>query len=277
MFELGFPPAAPALRARMGQFDNRLSDRNGASDAFAMSRISTSNVVTFSDIILRLARKAGEVALLYRKHLAQPDPDPLRRFDLTESEILERVIRPAVNESDSTHPLAPPGSSGQRMYQANVASLREVLLPRKWKKDDTDGVARTVHAERGLAIIVAAGNEFTGVPETDEYFTTKWPKGSCALTGVRYVAEGFDAIDETFPASPNVKGVWEVWYLVHHRVEDEVRVEISKPGRLDGRDHPCDWIERIILNPLKLNPEVDIHPDSDDDDQGGPEVPVVLK
>lgn len=243
----------------------------------AMSRNRSSCVVSFLDIDPIVLMKGGDVALLYRKHLAQPDPDPLSRFDLTESEILERVILPAVNESDSTHPLAPPGASGQRMYQVGVASLREVLFPRGWKKDETGGVARTVHAGRGLAIIVAAGNEYTGMPGTDEYLTTKWPKGSCALTGTRYVAEGFDAIDETFPASPNVKGVWEVWYLLHRMVDGEVFVELSRPGRLDDRAYPCDWVERIIISSFKLNPEVDIHPDSDGDDQGGPEVPVIPK
>ncbi|MEV6218851.1 hypothetical protein [Nocardia sp. NPDC051833] len=217
------------------------------------------------------------MALRYRKHLAQSDPDPLLRFDLSEQEVLDVVIRAVVDAADNTHPLAPPGAAGQRAYQAGVAVLRELLFARGWKKDERSGVARTVHPERGLAIIVAVGNEYTGMPGTDEDFTTKWPKGSCALTGERYVAEGFDAVDESFPVSPTVEGTWEVWYLAHRRAEDRVFVEVSKPGRLDERDFPVDWLDRIILEPLDLSGAVDIDIDSDGDDHGGPEVPVVPK
>lgn len=217
------------------------------------------------------------MALLYRQHLPQPDPDPLQRFDLTESEILEKVIKPAVDDAEAAHPMAPPSTPGQRMHQAAVAFLRELLIPRDWKIDQTDGVARTVTVERGLAIIISAGNEFTGRPGTDDDFTTKWPKGSRALTNARYVAEGFDAIDSTFPAVLQVKGSWEVWYLVHRVHGGEVRVELSAPGRLDHRDFPRDWRERIILEPLHMGPEIDINPDGNDPYDDGPEVPVLPK
>lgn len=216
------------------------------------------------------------MAYLYRQHLAQPDPDPLQRFDLTEAEILEDIIRRALNEAEGTHPMSPPGTWGQRMHQATVAYLRELLIPRKWKIDQTDGVARTVTVERAIAIIAATGNEFTGQPGTDDYFSTKWPKGSCALNQPRWVAEGFDAIDGNFPSSPEVKGQWEVWYLAHRHVGDEVRVELSRPRYLDKRDFPRGWLERIILDPLKLNPEVDVYPEDDDPDDR-PEVPVPAK
>ncbi|WP_157110464.1 hypothetical protein [Nocardia anaemiae] len=216
------------------------------------------------------------MALLYRQHLAQPDPDPLQRFDLSESEVLEDIIRRALNDAEGAHPLSPPGTAGQRMHQATVAYLRELLIPRKWKIDQTDGVARTVAVERCIAIIAAAGNEFTGLPGTDDRFTTKWPKGSCALNSVRYVAEGFDSIDSSFPSSPKVEGCWDIWYLIHRIVDGEVRVEISNPSYLDKRDYPSGWRERIILNPLQLNPEVDIYPDTDEPDDG-PEVPVLPK
>ncbi|MGF0319180.1 hypothetical protein [Nocardia fluminea] len=241
-----------------------------------MSRNATSYVVDFLDIIPVVQMKGGEVALLYAKQLPQPGPDPLVRFDLTEQEILDIVIRAAVDAADNTHPLAPPGMPGQNAYGAGVAVLRELLFPRGWKKDERGNVARTVHPGRGLAIIVAVGNEHSGMPGNDEYITTKWPKGSCALTGERFVAEGFDSIDESFPSSPTVEGAWEVWYLMHHRAADRVFVEISKPGRLNDREYPVDWLERIILDPLELG-GVDINIDSDGDDHGGPEVPVIPK
>ncbi|MBF6328749.1 hypothetical protein [Nocardia transvalensis] len=219
------------------------------------------------------------MAVLYRKHVPQPQPNPLQRFNLTQAEVHDRIIRPAVHDAENANPLSPPGTPGQRMHQAAVAFLRELLIPRDWKIDQNDGVARTVNPERGLAIVVAAGNEFTGLAGTDDELTTKWPKGHCALAKTRCVADGFDAIDPDFPASDTAVGLWDVWYLLHRPDADEIRIELSAPTYLDKSKYPRGWRERIILDPLDLTPTVDIDPgpDDEDDDQGNVDVPVPPK
>ncbi|WP_280384227.1 hypothetical protein [Nocardia wallacei] len=217
------------------------------------------------------------MAVLHQTLLSQPVPDPLTRFDLSEEEIYQRVIYPAVIAAEGVSPLAPPGARGRRMYDEGVTGLRQVLLPKTgWEMPQDDGVARTANDQKRLAIVFARGNVFTGMVNGQRDLTTEWDKGPRAFANAdRYVEAGFEALDDSFPAAPAVIGKWNLWYLLYRQVEEELRLELSRPGFLDASGYPRMWIERIILEPFSLKTDIVI--DEDDEDDGGTgavEVPV---
>ncbi|MFE9324116.1 hypothetical protein ACIHDR_11925 [Nocardia sp. NPDC052278] len=163
------------------------------------------------------------------------------------------------------------------MHDDGVAAIRSVLLPHGWKIDQKDGVARTVHIDKGLAIAFARGNTCTGLPGTTAELTTEWPKGQCAFANAtRFVAQGFDAIDPGFPTASTAEGAWELWYMLYRQVGEEIRLEISAPSGLDSQGYPRGWRERIILEPYHLVTDVVIDAD-DEDGSDVPNVPVFPK
>lgn len=203
----------------------------------------------------------------------------LAEFDLSVAEIHDRVVRAGLQAADGVSPLAPPGAPGRHAHDYLVAGLRGVLLNRGWQIDQRDGVARTVHREHKLAIIVASGNDFTGRADGANYLTTAWPKGDSALSAAILPPQrGFEDVDMSdfdWGTDNQEEPEWVVWYLLHYRTEIDVCIELSAPTRLDEKDYPRGWLERIILPPYVIG---QIEPDTDDQDHGGePDVPVILR
>ncbi|WP_029114383.1 hypothetical protein [Mycobacterium sp. URHB0044] len=205
--------------------------------------------------------------------------DRLAEFDLTVAEVHDHVVRAGLQAAGGVSPLAPPGAAGRHAHDGYVAGLRELLVPRGWEIVQQDMVARTVHRERQLAILISGGNEFTALPDGANYLTSAWPKGNCALAGaILPHQDGFEAVDASgfnWASDALDDPEWVVWYLLHHHTETEVRLELSAPTRLDDRDFPRGWTNRIILPPYVLG-QVHVNDDQDDDDTGGePNVPVI--
>lgn len=211
----------------------------------------------------------------------------LADFDLSISEIHNRVIYAGMQAAAAVSPLAPKGASGRHAHDYCVAALRSVLLAKVgWEIDEDDFVARTVHREKRIAIVVTGGNEFTGLPGTDRDFTSRWPKGARAFAGAPTNQQmGFDDVDASdFDWGPRENDPdidWRLWYLVHYRNKyDMVQLELSAPGHLDDSGYPRSWVERIILPPYLLGGKdggsgIASRNDGRDDDDSSPvNVPI---
>ena len=224
-----------------------------------------------------LPAKEADVAEYQLVHPENAD-DRLAEFDLSTAEIHEHVVRAGLDAAEGVSPLAPPGAGGRHAHDAYVSALRGLLIPRGWVIVQGDNVARTVHRERQIAILVSGGNEFTGRFDGANYLTTAWPKGRCAFRGaILPVQEGFDSLDESgfnWGDSQQDDPEWVVWYLLLHRTEQEVRIELSAPTRLDEGDFPRGWLDRIILPPFVLG-DLRLDVDRHDDIGGEPDVPVI--
>ncbi|MBE5451643.1 hypothetical protein [Mycobacteroides abscessus] len=203
----------------------------------------------------------------------------LAEFDLTVSDIHDHVMRAGLQAAGGVSPLAPPGAPGRHAHDYYVAGLRGVLLGHGWKVAQRDGVARTVHYERKLALIVGGGNEFTARADGANYLTTAWHKGDRALANAILPPQvGFEAVDESgfnWGTADKEEPKWVVWYLLHYRTETEIRLELSSPTRLDEKGFPRGWYERIMLPPYVLSQaELEVETRDDDDTGGEPNVPV---
>lgn len=215
------------------------------------------------------------------------DPDQhLSIFDLTVAELHEQVVRPAAFAAERLKALGSRTGPGSQMNEFCIHGLRNLLLDKEgWKIVQDDGVSRTVNLDRRIAIVPSAGNHLTGV-EFGQGLTSKNPKGPAAFSHAKVVeAHGLETVESChfdWKVKQAEEPKWDLWYLLHFRVDDEVRLELSAPSYLDGSRYPRGWMPRIILPPCPMVPVDPMAPTGpvagvDDDDDGDIDVPVLSK
>ncbi|WP_375504890.1 hypothetical protein [uncultured Jatrophihabitans sp.] len=188
-------------------------------------------------------------------------------FGFTEETLVGEVVtRAAAVALSYTGGLFPRGAAGQVRYLHTVQALRSGFVHDGWTADDSDGVARTVHRGRGIAIVTAAGNELTGLPSHlfRKQPRTKWPRGEQTEAAVRTNVEQlslFRVPGTAEVATPQVV----TWILLQFAAETEVRSELSLPDHVDARGFVTHWSRRFILPPLSNEGG----PDDDFGDEGG--------
>ena len=202
----------------------------------------------------------------------------LNLFGLSTSVVHEKVIQRALSSGAEVDPLSPPGAVSRRMYDESVAGLRSHLIPSGYEIHQLDNVARTVDARRGVAIVCARGNGFTGVAAGSRELSTEWRKGPAAFNrAALHEPVGLDSLGTVdFGAALRNASTsdWKLWYLLSRRDGNKVRVELSSPTYLDSRHFPTGWDNRIILPPYEL-PADSIDVDIDEGPEGLiPDVPV---
>lgn len=209
------------------------------------------------------------------------DPDRLlARFDVTVAELQERVLTPAQSAARSVHPLAPKGFAGQTRHAMAVSALGELVIPRGWKRNDDGNVARVVHVERRLAVVVATGNALTGMPFafTGRSPSTKWPKGNLTRAAaadnqqLAFFDVGLGDVDD---GEQGKTPPLETWLLLLRAVPEEVRAELSRPLHVNAAGFVDAWGKPRIIIPPVPNDGSAIDPEAGDEGDV-PDVPVDL-
>jgi hypothetical protein len=160
----------------------------------------------------------------------------------------------------------PPFFGGMWRFAEIVRNLREELLPEGWGRSDRRNFSTVLSPDRRVAIAVAQGDESTG--DADKTPTTRYAKGVTvqeAVDGNRLLP--FYEVDDL--ADSELEPQLITWILLHSRVGDAVRVELSRPAVIDGSGFVQAWDERLIIGSVELNPTRMSVPDSD------PVVPIV--
>ena len=173
----------------------------------------------------------------------------LATLGLNESELAQAVMRGILARSEVT-PNHPPLYAGFVTWGTTVCALREVLLPKGWKRNDEGNYSTVVHPSRTFAIAVATGDENTGNPNSNPM--TKSPKGPSTRSAVA-VNLNQSLLFPELPALLNDEDENRLtWILLISHVDGKVRSELSLPinceGKIDG------WQERIILLDTDLDP-----------------------
>lgn len=154
----------------------------------------------------------------------------------------------------------PPFIPGTAAWWRTLRSLREQLLGAGsgWRKDDTGNYSLTINDDHRVSIVVASGDEMTGLIHGDDP-KTKAPKGIRTENRVEQNAQG-----DLFPhllKRPSNPGLFDLWVLLIHIKPEEIRAELSRPITMEDH-HITGWSERIILPINKEDPErVRISPD----------------
>ena len=186
------------------------------------------------------------------------------------SSLVEAVRAGGIARQNCTE-LDPRMYPGTTMWATTVRILRDGLKPKGWQICEAGNFSRTVSPDSALSIVVATGDEATGIPRA--YPTTQSAKGPRT---VEVVASNAYQLDLPFEWPENRRLISEngkpaTWILLIHYVGDQVRAEFSRPVSFDDSQRVIGWHERIIL------PSVDLEPDSiefDPDDSPDVDVPV---
>jgi len=153
--------------------------------------------------------------------------------------------------------------------------LRELYLPVGWQRSRDQNYETVVNPKSGLAITVAAGDAQTGRPTRTP--CTRSEKGRVTREAIdRNLQRSFADLDGAG------RKVWEVldrliwqrdgparqtWLLLHFWDDqaNEVRLELSMPGEMNEQGVVTGWRERIILDPISLDPTAEVAKDEPSD------------
>ncbi len=170
----------------------------------------------------------------------------LAELGLTVS-MVERVVRRADAEASICTELDPPIIAGLTRWGRATRFLREELIPLGWTYDNPRLLARTIHPGGEFAIVVATGDEQTGLAG-ELPPTTKHRKGDATVQAVEINGQlAFDFGSSWEPREADDELL--TWFLLFYIDEHEFRAELSLPNQIqDG--WITGWAERVILPPF---------------------------
>jgi hypothetical protein len=201
----------------------------------------------------------------------EDDNDRLRRLGVTTEEVRKAVERGIVERMNCTM-FDPPSYPGVVQWARTVRDLRETLVPKGWRADNTRNFSTVVSPNELVAIAVSTGDERTG-REGEPEPRTKYPKGTVFLAAVNRNVQLSLFGEMIIDADGNVLSKTRTWTLLMRTdaFTKEVRVELSLPAQIGDDGRVIAWSERIIFTPLSFDNTL---PGDDDPPIEGIDVPV---
>jgi hypothetical protein len=173
----------------------------------------------------------------------------LSELGLTRSAFVDAVTQGHVHRAALTRN-HPPQYHGSTMWGQTVAALRELLAPLGWFRREPDIYPLTAHEEQCMAIVVAAGDEYTGDRFGDP--STRSQKGRYTVNAVAANAT-HDMFADYLPKQNETGSGEATWLLLHHTdlAAKEIRIELSRPVDMGG-GKVTGWSERILLGSIPI-------------------------
>lgn len=187
---------------------------------------------------------------------------------------LEEIVMFGLLARQRCSPLSPPSYPGTVQWAETIIGSRVVLVPGGWTPNDNHNYSRIVNPDETIAIVVATGDEHTGIATNEP--RTRYPKGpettAAVETNAQMAFPGL-AIAEFEKISP--AGL-ETWITLLSTNDFECRYELSRPQAQDKGGRVIAWSDRIIFPPIEIEglPGRDDDGGDDHDDEGGLDVPV---
>ncbi|MET0965832.1 MAG: hypothetical protein ABWZ02_05515 [Nakamurella sp.] len=178
-------------------------------------------------------------------------------------DIITNALRRADRDGAGCSLLDPPILEGLLRWGRTTKYFREGLLPLGWSYDNPRNLARTISPGRDFAIVVATGNDRTGLADYEA--GTRHHKGYATERAI--IANGqltFD-LGDLLPVGPlgpaGGADQLTMWLLLFCVDEETFRVELSLPAAINN-GRITEWSERILLPVINRYPERD-HPPGD--------------
>jgi hypothetical protein len=196
----------------------------------------------------------------------------LHALGLDEATVEEIVVH-GLGARQACSPLSPPSYPGTVQWAETIVGSRVVLIPKGWTPNDDHNFSRIVNPAETIAIIVATGDEHTGIAAGEP--RTRYPKGpettAAVQANVQMALPGL-AIAQFERVSPLALETWIALLLTN---DLECRYELSRPRQQDKEGRVIAWSDRILFPPIEIEglPGRDDNGGGDDED-GGLDVPV---
>jgi len=176
---------------------------------------------------------------------------------LREMGLSATVLLSALNAGIASLALAspnhPPNFGGTSLWAEAVRVLRELLIPKGWRKDNSYNFPTVVSPDRKIAVAVASGDEGTGIRKGNP--STHYPRGTVMQRRVEANSQLplFDDIRRADDAE-SAEEAEATWMLLHYRERGQLRCELSLPISINDSGFVENWAERIILTPIQIDP-----------------------
>jgi hypothetical protein len=192
--------------------------------------------------------------------------DYLRRLGIPTQAIYQGVelgdLRAA--DVDAFHPR---GSAGVTRWIGTVGGLRRSMVDgRKWKQLDKLNRPTVERADGKVSLSVVGCNDATGDPESVDGPRAANRRGPATIAALKDQLE-LDLImvaalvsGGSPPTSIEDDPPLGQWFVLYHRAEGGVQLEVSKAAGIDeqGDDRKTGqftgWLVRVILNPYQPGP-----------------------
>jgi hypothetical protein len=164
-------------------------------------------------------------------------------------EIIRTALLVGEAERDGRTALDPPIIAPIISWGGIVRSLRERLIPRGWRLDDR-GLSLIINPSGTIAIAVKTGDEFTGIASGTP--RTKRPIGPAAVAVVERNRRQLELFKSRIARA--VENECATWFLLRRRYSNQVFAELALPAAISFDGNIDDWAERIIFDPIPLDP-----------------------
>lgn len=186
-------------------------------------------------------------------------------------EILEQVIKSGEIARDSCTKNDPPSTAGFTAWSTSVRTLRDLLVPQGWERNDEQNFSTVISPNKDIAIAVATGNEATG--DETKIPNTKYARGAATQAAIHENRVKFSLFP--LPPEDKVKETRTTWILLKRRAHngDTVYAELSLPHTMTKEGFVESWNTRIILEPILIDPTIVLEDDSTEEI----DIPVIRK
>jgi hypothetical protein len=150
---------------------------------------------------------------------------------------------------------------GLLRWGRTTAFLREELIPVGWSFDNPRNLARTIHPSGEFAIVIATGDEGTGLASHEA--GPRHAKGYATEQAIhangQLSFEFGSLLHVTQQGQAAGLGALKTWFLLYHGEPDCFRVELSLPEAFEG-GRITRWTERILLPAVPRGPATEPAP-----------------
>lgn|GEM_PF-1046469 len=154
----------------------------------------------------------------------------------------------------------PRGAAGVTRWIGTVGGLRRAMVDGcKWTRRDEQNRPTVESADGKVTLSVVGCDEATGDPESIEGPRAANRRGPATIAAVKDQLELISVAalvtDGPAPVSVDDDAPLGQWFVLYHRTEDQVRIEVSKAAGIDeqGDDRKTGqftgWLVRVILDP----------------------------
>ncbi|HUA03829.1 MAG TPA: hypothetical protein VMB27_08005 [Solirubrobacteraceae bacterium] len=184
----------------------------------------------------------------------------LLQLDLTAAELQQVVLLGYTAAADCTDH-EPRTFVGMMPWGRGLGHLRDLTAPRGWRADRIDNYETAAHPSNSHCVAISSGSPDTG--RVEGMPRTRNQKGKMTKRMVERnrqlsLGQGTDVFAST--GEPVIEDEdRETWLLLHYydREKEEIRLELSCPSEMTGKQI-TDWRQRIIIDPVPFNGEIDV-------------------